>query len=143
MGFVFFEGNCRAYELFGTAFPQCPYIAGFGKGVISAPDCIAVLSGGGAEIEIKNALAVIFPSDAPFFGLPEGIQLISCGAGDKNAVSFSSRTAESITVSLNRAVRTVNGICEPLEFPVRTHISAGEFDYMAAFAAMVLLGGFE
>ncbi len=142
MGFVFFEGNCRAYELFGTAFPSYPFIAGCGKSVISAPECIAVLSGG-TEIEIKSALAVIFPSDAPFFGLPEGIQLISCGAGDKNAVSFSSRTTESITLSLNRAVRTVNGICEPLEYPVLMPVPIGEFDYMAAFAAMVLLGKFE
>ncbi len=142
MGFVFFDGNCRSYELLGTAFPKVPFIAGCGKSVISAPDCIAVLSGC-SEIEIKSALAVIFPSDAPFFGLPEGIQLISCGAGDKNAVSFSSRTAESITLSLNRAVRTVSGICEPLEYPVRMPVPMAEFDYMAAFAAMVLLGKLE
>ncbi len=142
MGFVFFDGNCRAYELFGTAFPECPFVAGCVKSVISVPDCITVLSDSRTEIEIKSALAVIFPSDVPV-DLPNGIQLISCGAGDKNAVSFSSRTAESITLSLNRAVHTINGICEPLEYPVNMPIPIGEFDYMAAFAAAVLLGLLE
>ena len=68
-----------------------------------------------------------------------GVQLITCGRGAKNTVSVTSDNGEVLTLSLNRAVETLRGICEPMELPVERR---GRSDYicMAEFAAMILLG---
>ncbi|MBD5129816.1 MAG: hypothetical protein HDT43_07820 [Ruminococcaceae bacterium] len=99
----------------------------------------AVIAGKGAELEVRSALGVIV--DESFrTKIPRGIQLITCGISPKNTVSVTSRTAGRLTLSLNRGIRTVSGICEPLEQPVDVPENADEFDVMAAFAARVLTG---
>lgn len=117
---------------------ECPVIvtAGF-----AAVDCefAAVIAGKGAELEVKSALGVIVDGESFRQKIPRGIQLITCGISPKNTVSITSRTADKLTLSLNRGIRTVSGICEPLELPVDVPEGADEFDVMAAFAAGVLL----
>lgn len=99
----------------------------------------AVIAGKNAGLEISAALGVIV--DETFAGkIPRGIQLITCGISPKNTVSITSRTAEKLTLSLNRSIRTLSGkLCEPLELPVAVPENADEYDVMAAFAAKLLL----
>ena len=99
----------------------------------------AVIAGKGAELEVRSALGVIV-NESFRTKIPRGIQLITCGISPKNTVSVTSRTAGKLTLSLNRGIRTVSGICEPLEQPVDVPEDADEFDVMAAFAARVLTG---
>ena len=103
-------------------------------------DCefAAVIAGKGAELDVRSALGVIVDGESFRKKIPRGIQLITCGISSKNTVSITSRTADKLTLSLNRSIRTVSGICEPLEQPVDVPDSADEFDVMAAFAARVL-----
>lgn len=112
------------------------------SGGFTSVDCefAAVIAGKGAELEIKSALGVIVDGDNFRQKIPRGIQLITCGISSKNTVSITSRTADKLTLSLNRGIRTVSGICEPLEQPVDVPEGADEFDVMAAFAARVLFG---
>ena len=99
----------------------------------------AVIAGKNAGLEISSALGVIV--DETFTEkIPRGIQLITCGISPKNTVSITSRTAEKLTLSLNRSIRTLSGkLCEPLELPVGVPENADEYDVMAAFAAKLLL----
>ena len=103
-------------------------------------DCenAAVILGKNAHAKIKRALGVIVDNDTTDI-YPQFVQLITCGISSKNTVSVTSRNTDKITVSLNRSVRTANGICEPLEFPISA-LDYSEYDLMAAFAAEILLG---
>ena len=108
----------------------------------TAVDCefAGVIAGKGAELEVKSALGVIVDGETFHQKIPRGIQLITCGISSKNTVSITSRTANKLTLSLNRGIRTISGVCEPLEQPVDVSEDADEFDVMAAFAAIVLSG---
>lgn len=105
-------------------------------------DCenAAVIVGRKASLNVKNALGVIVDGESFSGEIPHGIQLITCGISPKNTVSVTSRTDDRITLSLNRAIRTAAGICEPLEQPVPLDNEPhDEYDIMAAFAARLLL----
>lgn len=108
----------------------------------TAVDCpfAAVIVGRGASVEVSSALGVIADGDSFHQKLPRGIQLITCGISPKNTVSVTSRTADRLTLSLNRSVRTASGVCEPLEQPVAAAECEDEYDIMAAFAARIILG---
>lgn len=130
--------------LFGGVFPACGLISANSADAVKtvdAADCAVILCGGSEKINIKNALGVIFNGDTPPENLPDGVQLISVGIGAKNTVSISSRAADSITLSLNRTIRTENGVCEPLELPVPAGENADIYGYMSAFAATLMTGG--
>lgn len=105
-------------------------------------DCenAAVIVGRNASINVKNALGVIVDGESFIGQIPRGIQLITCGISPKNTVSITSRTDDKLTLSLNRAIRTADGICEPLEQPVSLNKpDPDEYEIMAAFAAILLL----
>lgn len=104
-------------------------------------DCenAAVIVGRNASVNIKNALGVIVDGENFSGRIPHGIQLITCGISPKNTVSVTSRTDDKITLSLNRAIHTADGVCEPLEQPVSVSGALNEYDVMAAFAARLLL----
>lgn len=138
MGFVLTVGELTS-GLFGEVFPRCGAISAESVTTVDAADCAVILRGDPRSIDIKNALGVIFNGDTPPDVLPEGIQLISVGIGAKNTVSISSRAADSITLSLNRTIRTQNGVCEPLELPVPADENADIYDYMSAFAATLMI----
>lgn len=124
----------------GVSLGECSVIRAAGGTVI---DCefAAVIAGKGAELEVKSALGVIADGESFRQKLPRGIQLITCGIGPKNTVSVTSRTAGRLTLALNRSIRTIAGMCEPLEQPVDVPEGADEYDIMAAFAAGLLLSG--
>lgn len=105
-------------------------------------DCdeAVVIVGRDGEARVRSALGVIVDGERFSGRLPRGIQLITCGISPKNTVCVTSRTDEKITLSLNRTIRTKNGVCEPLEQPVNAVADDDEYDIMAAFAARLLLG---
>lgn len=127
-------GESRADEFLG----ELPTVKA-GRSAKVNCDFAAVIAGKSAELKISSALGVIV--DETFSGkMPRGIQLITCGISPKNTVSITSRTAEKLTLSLNRGIRTLSGkLCEPLEQPVEAPEDSDEYDVMAAFAAKLLL----
>lgn len=104
-------------------------------------DCdeAAVIVGMNGDVRVRSALGVIVDGERFSGELPRGVQLITCGISPKNTVCVTSRTDEKITLSLNRTIRTKNGVCEPLEQPVDAVGADEEYDVMAAFAANLLL----
>ena len=122
-----------AEGLFGGVFPKRGYICAENFAVINDPRAVVIVENG-ADAEIKAALCVIADGDG-FCAFPDGIRLVTCGVNPKNTVSFTSRSENSITLSLNRAIHTENGVIEPLEYPAKLLRGYSEFDYMAAFAA--------
>ncbi len=104
-------------------------------------DCgeAAVIVGKNGVANVRCALGVIVDGERFSGEMPRGVQLITCGISPKNTVCVTSRTDEKITLSLNRTIRTQNGVCEPLELPVDAVGADEEYDVMAAFAARLLL----
>lgn len=132
------KSRCKAGKLFGQVFPKQDFVVAEKRAVINAPSA-AVIVEKNAAAEIKSALGIIADEDGCFGEFPRGVQLITCGVNPKNTVSFTSRSTDKITLSLNRAIRAKTGIAEPLELPADFVDGLTEFDYMAAFAASLLL----
>ncbi|MBP1580552.1 MAG: hypothetical protein J6B57_10740 [Oscillospiraceae bacterium] len=109
---------------------------------VDCPEC-AVLVWDGAEIPcVSRAAGVMINGDSAGAFPAErlsGVQLITCGRGAKNTVSVTSDDGETLTLALNRAVATPEGVCEPMELPVRRG-GRSEYGCMAEFAAGVILG---
>lgn len=139
---VIISGSSGAAEYFGEN--------GFAVGEIIAAHELSILRATGSVLIVgKNA---VLPSDILVFAAVvdadsgfereclRGTAVISCGMSGRNTVSMTSCTNESITLSLNRSVMTLAGVCEPFELPVRRLDSTTDNDCMMAFAAAVLLG---
>ncbi len=127
--------------LSGELFPACEVVSTESIRAVQARNSVVVLGEGAVISERIDALAVVIDADAEM--IPEslcGNAVITCGIGSRNTVSVTSKTADMITLSLNRAVHTLKGLCEPMELPVPLHEEHSDFDYMAAFAASVLSG---
>lgn len=124
-----------AERLFGSVFPKLDYICAEDFAVINDPRAVVIVEDCAEEADVKSALCVIADGDGGFCTFPDGIRLVTCGVNPKNTVSFTSRSENSITLSLNRAIRTENGVTEPFEYPAKLLRGFSEYDYMAAFAA--------
>lgn len=129
--------------LSGEVFPRCEVVCAQHITEISAQHS-AVAAGAGARLpEGFSALAVIVDADAAVdLAALRGNAVITCGISGRNTVSVTSKTSDRITLSLNRAIHTLNGLCEPMELPVPLYEGYSDFDYMAAFAAAVVFGEF-
>ncbi len=127
--------------LSGEVFPRCEVVCARYVTEISAQQSV-VAAGEGARLpEGLSALAVIVDADADIdLSALHGNAVITCGISGRNTVSVTSKTADMITLSLNRAIHTLSGLCEPMELPVRLYEGYSDFDYMAAFAAAVVFG---
>ena len=132
------RSRLKAGKLSGRIFPEQELVVVQNRAVINAPNA-AVIVEKNASAEIEAALGIIADEDGCFGEFPRGVQLITCGVNPKNTVSFTSRSNDKITLSLNRAIRSRNGIAEPLELPADFVDGLDEFDYMAAFAVSLLL----
>ena len=134
MGSVVIVGESRADEL----LEEFSIIKANGYAKINCMDAVVIM-GKNARADVVSALGVIVDGDEPAADLPRFVQLIACGVSPKNTVSVTSRTTDKITLSLNRTVRTADGVCEPLELRLNDNKSVSEYDLMAAFAAKILL----
>ena len=134
MGLVVIVGESRAEEL----LKEFSIVKARDFAKVNCDGAVVII-GKNALAEVVSALGVIVDGDEPAADIPRFVQLIACGVSPKNTVSVTSRTSEKITLSLNRSVRTSNGICEPLELPVPDDEIVSEYDLMAAFAAKILL----
>lgn len=84
--------------------------------------------------------SLIVPSGMPPLILPcPQVQLISCGTGERDAVSLSSMQGGLFSVCFQRTLRACSGrLLEPMEFPV-VGGGAAPYDMMAALTATLLL----
>lgn len=126
----------------GEVFPCCDVLHSRMLWGISAEDSVLVI-GKGAQLgsEPIKVLAAVVSSDEGFDAeLLRGNSVITCGLSGRNTVSVTSKTADTITLSLNRSITTLRGLCEPLELPVPLSAEFGDYDYMAAFAVSLLMG---
>lgn len=142
MGYVAVIGRAGIHLVLGVLLPHCGIISTEILSFASDDNCILVL-GENADItaDRNSVFAAVVNSDAGFPAEKlKGIPVITCGMGGHNTVSVTSRTAEKITVSLNRTISSMSGVCEPQELPMPLVSGAEEYDYMAAFAAALLLG---
>ena len=138
-------GNSRCTDLFGDIFPHCGFVhADYMRCVDSAEQPVIFGEDINSGWSCKNALAAVVNADSDSFERIAdklcGIRMVSCGVSPRNAISVTSRTTTALTLSLNRSIKTVCGICEPLELPVELRSGFSEYDIMAAFAACLLLG---
>ena len=88
----------------------------------------------------RNMHSLIVPAGIPPMILPSPeVQLISCGTGERDAVSLSSMQNGFFSVCFQRTLRSCNGhLLEPMELPVFGNASA-PYDAMAALTASLLL----
>ncbi len=142
MGAVITYGNSGAAELFGKIFPDCAEVSVYGNGSVSAGEGVIIFAKNCHYApEGTKAPSVIINGDMGFDASNlSGAQIITCGIGAKNTVSITSRTQDSMTLSLNRSIQTLKGICEPQELPVKAPENAEPYDYMSAYAAALVLG---
>ena len=138
MGTVIVCGSGEADAAIRALLPQAELIE-TAAAHVEARSAVVVLGRSG-RLRVNSALGVIVNSDEPPEDIPEGVQLITVGHGAKNTVSITSCTPERHTLSLNRAVQTLAGICEPFELPFTAAEELTENGCMAAFAAGILLG---
>ena len=108
--------------------------------LIDCAKCAVIVCDGAEVPRVVRAAGVMINGDSA--SVPServsGVQLITCGRGVKNTVSVTSDDGETLTLALNRAVETLSGVCEPMEFPVRRR-GRSDFMCMAEFAAAILL----
>ena len=142
MGIIITLGKAKVHRLFeGGIFPTCGIISADSVTEINCANSVVIAGKCADTSAIHKAAALITNSDdATEHHCEAEIPVITCGMGSKNTVSVTSITMERITLSLNRSLQTLNGICQPLEqsFPFTEDISC--YDYMAAFAACIALG---
>ena len=132
------KSRLKEEKLFGRIFPEEEFVVAQKRAVINSASAVVIVEKN-ASAEIKSALGIIADEDGCFGEFPRGVQVVTCGGSPKNTVSFTSRSNDKITLSLNRAIRSRNGIAEPLELPADFVDGLDEFDYMAAFAVSLLL----
>lgn len=142
MNAVIAVGKVKISELLsGDPFAQCEVVCADSLTELSAKRSVVIAGEGAVLPEGLTAFAVVVDADADIdLSALRGNSVITCGIGGRNTVSVTSKTADSITLSLNRAVHTAKGLCEPMELPVPLYEGCSDFDHMAAFAAAVIYG---
>ncbi len=142
---VIIAGRSGAARLFEEGVFRCDsLIAAGGLRLLRSPESVLIV---GEDAELPRFLEVFAATadaDGSFDAKPlRGTAVLTCGISGRNTISVTSRTSDSITLSLNRSVMTLRGICEPFEFPLTYPHGASDYDIMSAFAAAVALGNFS
>lgn len=142
MNAVIAVGNVKISELLsGDPFVRCEVICADSLTELLAQRSVVIAGEGAVLPEGLTAFAVVVDTDADIdLSVLRGNSVITCGIGGRNTVSVTSKTADSITLSLNRAIHTLRGLCEPMELPVPITDGCTDFDHMAAFAVAVIYG---
>lgn len=68
------------------------------------------------------------------------VQVYTCGFGEKNAVTFSSREDHQAVVSLQRPILMDNELfCEPFEIPCEVNRKLADYSILATVMALILI----
>ncbi len=142
---VIISGRCGASAYFLEGIFRCDeVISAADTELIHAPTSV-LIAGEDAQLPCSfSVFAAVVDADSGFDAeMLRGTAVLTCGVSGRNTVSMTSRTPERVTLSLNRSVTTLRGVCEPFELPVQRLPDTTDFDCMAAFAAAVVLGAVE
>lgn len=114
-----------------------PFLEGFSEGaLIICPGARGEAAFGGRGCVVTDG-----ETEAPA-GLKR-LPLISCGAGVKNTVTFSSIRSDGGMICLQRRLTTFSGrIAEPQEYPFRS-LCGGAFVPLAVFATLLICDCFD
>ena len=116
-------------------------VAADGLKALNAPDSVLIVGDGALLPHGLSVFAAVVDADSGFDAdALKGTAVISCGMSGRNTVSMTSRSGDAMTLSLNRSVMTLKGLCEPFEQPICRLTGTSDYDCMAAFAAAMLLG---
>jgi len=108
-------------------------------------ECIIIMKSGGIVPEIplpeKSIIIVNSENAEQLAALKSAKQsVITCGAGEKDTLSYSSFTADSIVISLNREITAFSGRkILPLEIPVKFDKEPRDVYSPIAFTALRLI----
>ncbi len=139
---VIIVGSSKAGRYFSEGVFRCPSLVEATQlKSLHEPHSVLIVGANAALPPKCELFAAAVDADGGFDAAPlKGIAVLSCGMGGRNTISLSSRTPEIVTLSLNRSVTTLGGVCEPFELPVRLIDGTSDYDVMSAFAAAVALG---
>lgn len=135
-------GELNILPLFdGRVLPQCDIVCAPAATELRAESSVLIVGKGAVLPDKISVMAAVVDSDGDLdLRRLNGIPVITCGLGSRNTISITSRTTEFVTISLNRSIHTLNGLCEPLEIPLAVREGVEDHAYMAALAAALLLG---
>jgi len=108
-------------------------------------ECIIVMKSGGIVPEIplpERSIIIVNSENAEQIAALKGVnrRVITCGASEKDTLSYSSFTADSIVISLNREITAFSGRkILPLEIPVKFEKEPKDAYSPIAFTALRLI----
>ena len=139
---VIILGNCNAAAYFSEGIFPCEDVISAGQlTALDSPNSVLIIGENAPLPEKLNVFAAAADADAGFnVSALKGIAVLTYGISGRNTISLTSRTPERVTLSLNRSIMTLRGICEPFELPLPLLANTTAHDCMAAFAAAVALG---
>jgi hypothetical protein len=109
------------------------------------PECIVIMKSGAIvpEIPLPEKSIIIANSECleQLTALKKtNLNVITCGANEKDTLSYSSLTGDSIVISLNREVTAFSGRkIQPLEIPLKLPKIPKDVYYPIAFTALRLV----
>lgn len=136
------------------------------KAVVSGEKAITIISEyKKSDIRLKKGIAILLDSSNRFveqkftkeiIGICEDtnetalsifsknpVAVISCGMSNKNTVTISSKTGNSVLITLQRAINSIYGeTIEPAEYKIKLRKKYNEFSVMASVTVLLLYGYF-
>jgi len=108
-------------------------------------ECVIIMKSGGIVPEIplpEKSIIIANSENAEQIAALKSVdsRVITCGAGEKDTLSYSSFTADSIVISLNREITAFSGKkIQPLEIPLRFEKEPKDVYSPIAFTALRLV----
>ncbi|MCL2633148.1 MAG: hypothetical protein FWD34_01400 [Oscillospiraceae bacterium] len=128
----------QGYEIIVADFPEIKSLY--------VDECIIVMKSGGIVPNIplpeKSIIVVNSENIEQLTALKTDSKkrVITCGASEKDTLSYSSLTSDSIVISLNREITAFSGrVIQPLEIPLKLEKFPKDVYYPIAFTALRLL----
>jgi hypothetical protein len=137
------ERSGTGYEILIVSTEKLDSLRGF-------DECVVVMKMGG-----KLPVTVGFPEKTIFIASSDEIEqletlrnlgknVITCGVGKRDTVSYTSLTDNGIVVSLNREISAFSGKkISPLEFPEKRHGNFIVYDELAVIALRLVLDDYN
>jgi hypothetical protein len=109
------------------------------------PECIIIMKSDGAVPQIpfpeKSIIIANSECTSQLVALKNSrLNVITCGISEKDTLSYSSLTADSMVISLNREITAFSGRkIQPLEIPLKMDKLPKDIYYPIAFTALRLI----